>query len=787
MADERIDIVVADKVSTNIENKLLAIASAARKADKSIVDLNSTISKQSIVQQRLATEIQRTNATRARSLTTYQKLATEVQRTAAAKQRAAAASTRAELAILRLKTAQDKLATATNRTSSSFLLFVRRAAAVAGVTFGAREILQSADAYTVLQNKLRNVTETEAQLALVTAEVFRVANESRTGVLATAQAFQRFDLALRKTGASQKESLRLTETINKALVLGGATTAEQASLLLQLSQSFNEGKLRGQEFKTLSQLMPAILEKVSDQLRVTSAELEEMRTKGEITTQVLKEAFTSMQETIDAKFARLLPTLGQAFTVLTNKWIKFVGELNKSVLVTETIGRGILLLANNLELLGVGLVTITATLLVGFLPTLVAATKAMWGFTAAIAANPIGLLVVGLSAGTSALFFFRNEIKLTEDGVVSLNSVIQALTGGFKDELNGEIKETTSLFSLLTITAVKSAKTLLTMIRDVSNLWPSVTGGIGSTIDVMLFGFDALIAKARQIEVLKTAVADAASAGLKTPPGNVPIPLSAGALKEVERLQKQSYDGQLILLQERNEAILELEKNRQMKELIGEKNLHAAKAQIFAEETRLRLAGTKALFSNLATLQNSESKRARRVGKAAAVAGATMNMYESAVSSYATMAEVGGPVAGAIGAAAAIAAGIVNIQGIHNAGNFANGGIVSGTSFSGDNMQANVNSSEMILNRQQQTQLFRQANGTTSGTSSGATQVNVTVENYGSSEISVEQMGPNDVRIIARDVVRQEAPGVIAADLGNANSRTSRAISQNTNSQRRRS
>ncbi|MCW8929933.1 MAG: hypothetical protein OQL19_06830, partial [Gammaproteobacteria bacterium] len=42
---------------------------------------------------------------------------------------------------------------------------------------------------------------------------------------------------------------------------------------------------------------------------------------------------------------------------------------------------------------------------------------------------------------------------------------------------------------------------------------------------------------------------------------------------------------------------------------------------------------------------------------------------------------------------------------------FANGGIVPGTSYTGDNVQANVNSGEMVLNKRQQAALFNSANG----------------------------------------------------------------------------
>lgn len=60
---------------------------------------------------------------------------------------------------------------------------------------------------------------------------------------------------------------------------------------------------------------------------------------------------------------------------------------------------------------------------------------------------------------------------------------------------------------------------------------------------------------------------------------------------------------------------------------------------------------------------------------------------------------------GAVVATAISAANKTNIQ------RFANGGIVGGTSFTGDRVSAQVNSGEMILNKSQQANLFRIANG----------------------------------------------------------------------------
>jgi hypothetical protein len=77
--------------------------------------------------------------------------------------------------------------------------------------------------------------------------------------------------------------------------------------------------------------------------------------------------------------------------------------------------------------------------------------------------------------------------------------------------------------------------------------------------------------------------------------------------------------------------------------------------------------------------------------------------------------DVSGAAIGAAGSAAAYtAAGVVS--GL--AGSYESGGIIPGTSTTGDNLTANVNSGEMVLNKKQQASLFSMANsgGTTSGT-----------------------------------------------------------------------
>ena len=486
MADENISIEIADKVSPSISTKLNRIATEARSADAAVKNLqtqlaainvgglsqlinasaNATRQLQAgaVAAQRLATEQQRTataaaqaaaaqqrvataatqsqtaaqnlaaattraNTAQAQGQTAAQRLATEQARTATQTANAAAASDRAALAALRLQQAQDRAAQSSQRAASSIMSFVRGAAALVGVGLSAQAILQSADAYTVLQNKLQNVSDSERQVTELTNELFNVANKTRTPVQETAQAFTRFDMALKNLGKSQQDSLRLTETVNKMLVVSGATSTEAGSALLQLSQAFNKGKLDGDEFRSVMELMPNAADAIAKRLGVTRGELLKLAPQGKITAQVMVDAFNDAAKGIDEKFGKTVPTLSQAMTVLKNNATQTFGEINKQLGITSGISKVIIFLAENMKALAVAAAIAGAALLVAFGPTLVAAissaASAVWAFTAALAANPIGLLVVGITAAIAAITVFGDEIAVTADKSVTLKDMFR--------------------------------------------------------------------------------------------------------------------------------------------------------------------------------------------------------------------------------------------------------------------------------------------------------------------------------------------------------------------------
>lgn len=119
-------------------------------------------------------------------------------------------------------------------------------------------------------------------------------------------------------------------------------------------------------------------------------------------------------------------------------------------------------------------------------------------------------------------------------------------------------------------------------------------------------------------------------------------------------------------------------------------------------------AETTAVVSGKGAEAAAESAEATASGTATAA-----NTAEAAAGAGKAMAGIPivGPVLAIAAIAAVLAAVLAATSKAKSAGNFAVGGLIPGNSFSGDNLTANVNSGELILNRSQQDSIASQLQG----------------------------------------------------------------------------
>lgn len=184
-------------------------------------------------------------------------------------------------------------------------------------------------------------------------------------------------------------------------------------------------------------------------------------------------------------------------------------------------------------------------------------------------------------------------------------------------------------------------------------------------------------------------------------------------IQEIERqkldLQFKAEEQKLALMQEgkkKEEAIALLSANKQ--KAITDLTV---KQEIEAQQRKNK--GIQDALSQISTLTQSSNKELFAIGKAAAISQATISGIQAVQNALAQVPYPFNFVAAAlVGVASAANIGKIASQ---QPPAFENGGIVGGNSFSGDNVSAQVNSGEMILNRQQQANLFAQANGAGAG------------------------------------------------------------------------
>src|SRR5690606_10892335 len=96
-------------------------------------------------------------------------------------------------------------------------------AALAG--FGVRELVQIADSWTSINNRLRLVTASTAELTQVQERLFAVSQETRSSFEATADLYAAIARNARELGRSQDELVTLTRSINQAIQISGVSAA----------------------------------------------------------------------------------------------------------------------------------------------------------------------------------------------------------------------------------------------------------------------------------------------------------------------------------------------------------------------------------------------------------------------------------------------------------------------------------------------------------------------------------------------------------------------------------
>ena len=259
---------------------------------------------------------------------------------------------------------------------------LKTAIAGVGLTILARQAVNTAANFNKLNIRLKLLTKesgTFARSQKIAAEAQKTFGLSATEAL---EGITNITARLAPLGVAVEDIKSTFFGFNTAAKLAGASSMEASNAFRQLAQALGSGRLQGDEFRSLAEQVPTLLQPIAQELGVTIGELKKFASEGKLTSDVVLRALKKIEKDGGESLAALVrqdPT--QVFKNLSN--------------ATEDLSRAIGNKLNPVVLPAVRALTSLTNAVVGFINSPIGATTAIF--------VGIGLAVKALSTAITLL------------------------------------------------------------------------------------------------------------------------------------------------------------------------------------------------------------------------------------------------------------------------------------------------------------------------------------------------------------------------------------------------
>ena len=148
--------------------------------------------------------------------------------------------------------------------------------------------------------------------------IYLSAERSRGAYQATADAVSKLGLMAGDAFDSSEEIIAFMEQVNKQFTIAGTEAAGIDAAMLQLTQAMGSGVLRGEEYNSILEQAPNIIQAIADYMEVPKGQLKDMAAEGLITADIVKAAMFAAADDTNAKFEQMPKTFSQIWTSFQN-------------------------------------------------------------------------------------------------------------------------------------------------------------------------------------------------------------------------------------------------------------------------------------------------------------------------------------------------------------------------------------------------------------------------------------------------------------------------------------
>jgi tape measure domain-containing protein len=191
-----------------------------------------------------------------------------------------------------------------------------------------------ADSYKSLNARIMQSTKATKDYLAVQSRIESMSMDTGTGFGTNTQLFQSIARTAPEIGATQKEVLRLTDSLGKLSVISGASGEAMKNSMLQFGQAMAGGIVRAEEWNSIMENTPEIGNRIAQGLGMTVGQLRLMVNDGKVLSKDVFESLLKQSAQIDADFGQMPRTIGQSMSSLETGAMKFLGGLDQALGVT---------------------------------------------------------------------------------------------------------------------------------------------------------------------------------------------------------------------------------------------------------------------------------------------------------------------------------------------------------------------------------------------------------------------------------------------------------------------
>ncbi|MBN3145369.1 phage tail tape measure protein [Pectobacterium brasiliense] len=229
--------------------------------------------------------------------------------------------------------------------------FVSIKSAAAGIVgaMSVTSLITMADNWGQVTSRMKMATESSDELAMVQRRLMEISDRTYKPIEEQAELFIRSSNAMKELGYSTAGTIDFIDSISSALTINAASADKGQSAINALSKSMVQGKVSGDEWNTVMEVMPTVVGDIARAMGTTETAVKKLAADGKLSMQQFADAVIAAQQK-NAELAENMPTtVGDAITKLSNHMKKYVGETNSAYGTTQALSGGISTLADNID------------------------------------------------------------------------------------------------------------------------------------------------------------------------------------------------------------------------------------------------------------------------------------------------------------------------------------------------------------------------------------------------------------------------------------------------------